>query len=208
MGKVVLNKHYDNASSVNLNSFMTDEAKRKGEVVVVNDANNPGLYIVDTNGRVINVTTQVDTDSIIDIINQLIVDRMKQDVLTVEQYQYKIDNNLIDPECMYYVYEGDGGGSGDTGSTGFIPFIVEGTEILETEEGSVHRETVEINGTYIPETEVFELPTYVPPTPQPTGSTDTEIVVDGEDYSMVTDESVEGEVLILNVPVSNEIATI
>lgn len=185
---------------------MEDNTKRKGEVIVVNDAESPGLYIVDTRGRVINVTTQVDTDSIIDIINQLIVDRMKEDVLTIEQYQYKIDNNLIDPECMYYVYEGDG--SGDTGSTEFIPFVIDGTEILETEEGSVHRETVEINGTYNPETEVLELATYVPPTPQPTGSTDTEIVINGEDYSMVTDESVEGEVLVLNVPVSNEIATI
>ena len=209
MARVLINKHYDNQQQVTLNSFTSDEIQRKGEVIIVNDAENPGIFIVDTLGQVINVASQVNIEGIEEILERLISKYMKREVLTREEYQYKVDNNLIDDECMYYVYDGD-----YSGDTGFIPHVIEGTEILEVDEtANTETETIEIvGGSYDSESEVFTLPEYTPaPTPSPDGS-DTEIVpsAGGNGNYVVTTSNTpdENEVLELDLTVDGEVATI
>ena len=200
MNRSVINKHYDSASSVSLSSFISDENKRKGELIVVNDAEHPGLYTVGTDGKILNLSSQinVDIDTLKELIESLIVDVTKQEVLTQEEYQYKIDNHLIDEECMYYVYEDEGGGGGDDE---FIPHVIDGTETLEIDEDGVNGEVATINGTVEGETLII--------TGEIIDPDKGEVVADGDDYSLVYDENmVEGETLIVSSSVANETLTL
>lgn len=199
MNRSVINKHYDSASSVSLSSFISDENKRKGELIVVNDAEHPGLYTVGTDGKILNLSSQinVDIDALKELIESLIVDVTKQEVLTREEYQYKIDDHLIDEECMYYVYEDEGGGGEDE----FVPHVIDGTETLEIDEDGVNGEVATINGTVEGETLII--------TGEIIDPDKGEVIGDGDDYSLVYDENmVEGETLIVSSSVANETLTL
>lgn len=201
MSRSIINKHYDSASSLSLSSFVADENKRKGEVIIVNDAEHPGIYTVDTRGRVVNLSAQIDVDieTLKELIESLIVDVTKQEVLEQEEYQYKIDNNLIDDECMYYVYEDDGGGGEDE----FVPHVIDGTETLEIDEDGVTGEVATINGTV--EGETLVISGGVKPEPEPSGD---EAEINGE--SIVYDNSsvIVGETLVTSASVAGETMTI
>lgn len=199
MNRSVINKHYDSASSVTLSSFIQDENKRKGELIVVNDAEHPGLYTVGTNGQIVNLSSQVniDIDALKELIESLITDVTKQEVLTQEEYRYKVDNNLIDEECMYYVYEDDGGG-GDDGGDEFVPNVIDETETLEIDEDGVTGEVATINGTVEGETLIISGEIIVPD--------NGEVISNGDDYSLVYDDedAVVGETLIVTSSVMDE----
>lgn len=201
MSRSIINKHYDSASSLSLSSFVSDENKRKGEVIIVNDAQHPGIYTVDTRGNIVNLSAQIDVDieTLKELIESLIVDVTKQEVLEQSEYQYKIDNNLIDDECMYYVYEDEGGGGEDE----FVPHVIDGTETLEIDEDGVTGEVATINGTVEGETLVINGGVG----PQPTPSED-EGEIDGE--SLIYDDSdlVVGEMLVTSSSVVGETMTI
>ena len=52
MGKAIINKHIDNFENVYLTSlFDNDVEKRKGEIIICNDPNNPTIYIMDSEGN-------------------------------------------------------------------------------------------------------------------------------------------------------------
>ena len=57
MGKAIINKHIDSFENIDLTSkFDKDVEKRKGEVIVCNDPNDPTIYIMDTNGNPRKIT--------------------------------------------------------------------------------------------------------------------------------------------------------
>ena len=144
MNRSIINKHYDSASSLSLSSFIADENKRKGEVIIVNDAEHPGIYTVGTNGEIINLSSSMDIDieALRELIESLIVDITKQEILTEDEYQFKIDHGLIDNECLYFIYD-------DGGEEEFVPHIVDGTETFEIDENMVSGELATIDGTMV-----------------------------------------------------------
>ena len=200
MSRSIINKHYDSASSLSLSSFVSDENKRKGEIIIVNDAQHPGIYTVDTRGRVVNLSSQIDVDieTLKELIESLIVDVTKQEVLEQSEYQYKIDNNLIDDECMYYVYEDEGGGEDE-----FVPHVIDGTETLEIDEDGVTGEVATINGTVEGETLIISGEV----TPEPESSGD-EAEINGESLIYNDGNLVVGEMLVTSSSVVGETMTI
>ena len=200
MSRSIINKHYDSASSLSLSSFVADENKRKGEVIIVNDAQHPGIYTVDTRGNIVNLSSQIDVDieALKELIESLIVDVTKQEVLEQSEYQYKIDHNLIDDECMYYVYEDEGGGEDE-----FVPHVIEGTETLEIDEDGVTGEVATISGTV--EGETLIISGEVTPEPEPSGD---EAEINGESLIYDNGNLVIGEMLVTSSSVAGETMTI
>lgn len=57
MPKAIINKHIDNISELtNPNLFVNDYNKQKGEIVICNDADNPSIYIMNTNGKITKIS--------------------------------------------------------------------------------------------------------------------------------------------------------
>lgn len=57
MAKAIINKHIDSADGVVLSKkFDTDVEKRKGEILICNDPDNPTIYIMDNTGKPQKIT--------------------------------------------------------------------------------------------------------------------------------------------------------
>lgn len=66
MGKALINKHINKKEHISRNRFVDDINKAKGEVIICNDATDPGLFILDSNEKIINITQKNVVDSVLD----------------------------------------------------------------------------------------------------------------------------------------------
>ena len=55
MAKAIINKHIDSSSSVDRKKFVDNYEKAKGEILICNDKDNPGIYILDTDNKPVKI---------------------------------------------------------------------------------------------------------------------------------------------------------
>ena len=56
MGRIISNKHIDDASKLTRDIFDADENLAKGEIIINNDSENPSIYILNNEGNVAKIT--------------------------------------------------------------------------------------------------------------------------------------------------------
>lgn len=66
MGKALINKHINKKEHISRSRFVEDINKAKGEIIVCNDTTEPGLFILDSDENVINITQKNVVDSVLD----------------------------------------------------------------------------------------------------------------------------------------------
>lgn len=109
-GKIIVNKHYDVASAITAGAFTTLSSAtndyKKGEIIVSNEPENEGLYIMNALGQVVQASAKIDYELIRTMIETAISKAINHRYLTETEYSNLVASGKIDENCTYFVYEG------------------------------------------------------------------------------------------------------
>lgn len=108
MGRIVVNKHFDDKSKITSESFVN-----KGEIIVSNQVGNEGIFIVNKNGEIffIGPTNGTGTDIpseykeyIDSYVDSKLEDSTKHFLISASQYEDLVKNGkvVIDGEEIFY----------------------------------------------------------------------------------------------------------
>lgn len=144
--RITTNKHYTKASDIDINVFSSDEILRRGEIIISNDADNPGLYIIDSEDKVINIAAvsgqSIDIEALRKELKKYVDEEIAkkagtagQIFLTESEYAAWAASGMLSSTCLYYVYEDEekgGGGVIITGNTMVISGSVVNNTLMTT----------------------------------------------------------------------------
>jgi hypothetical protein len=90
MGRIVVNKHFDDISKITSESFVN-----KGEIIVSNQVGNEGIFIKNNNGEIFLIGPQNGTGS---------EESSKHFFMSTTQYAELVENGkvIIDGEEIFY----------------------------------------------------------------------------------------------------------
>lgn len=110
--RIIVNKHYDVASAITEGAFTTLSSAtndyKKGEIIVSNEPENEGLYIMNALGQVVQASAKIDYELIRTMIETAISKAINHRYLTESEYNNLIVSGEIDEDCTYFVYESSG----------------------------------------------------------------------------------------------------